>query len=295
MDEFAMGSSGEHSASGPAHNPWDTGKVPGGSSSGSVVSVAAGYAPFALGTDTGGSVRLPGSFCNITALRPTYGVLSRYGVTAMASSLDQVGPVAASARDLAAGFSVMAGPDPLDATSIDLPGRERLAALRPRDLKGLRIRTLPSSDRRKRWRVSDSTAIAQGAAAETGDAHGDTRHDEHPSYQRHHFESIDQQFDATNFAMWLFLLTEVMFFGGLFTAYLIYRNWYYPAFVAASHQLDVTWGTINTAVLITSGASVPERLVENVIAWFRRHGPCEVEECALTQEDLEFSLPKEIA
>jgi len=77
-------------------------------------------------------------------------------------------------------------------------------------------------------------------------------HHEHPPYQRHHFETVGQQFDATNFAMWLFLLTEVMFFGGLFTAYLIYRNWYYPAFVAASHQLDVTWGTINTAVLITS-------------------------------------------
>ena len=139
MDEFALGSSGEHSASGPTRNPWDLALVPGGSSSGSVVAVAAGYVPFALGTDTGGSVRLPGSFCNVTALRPSYGVLSRYGVTAMASSLDQVGPVAASARDLAAGFSVLAGADPLDATSLDLPGRERLADLRPRDLKGLRI------------------------------------------------------------------------------------------------------------------------------------------------------------
>ncbi|BDU72463.1 Asp-tRNA(Asn)/Glu-tRNA(Gln) amidotransferase subunit GatA [Mesoterricola silvestris] len=139
MDEFAMGSSGEHSASGPARNPWDLSRVPGGSSSGSVVAVAAGYAPLALGTDTGGSVRLPGSFCNVTALRPTYGALSRYGVTAMASSLDIVGPVAASARDLAAALSVMAGSDPLDATSVDLPGRERLAELRPRALKGLRI------------------------------------------------------------------------------------------------------------------------------------------------------------
>jgi cytochrome c oxidase subunit 3 len=89
-----------------------------------------------------------------------------------------------------------------------------------------------------------SPAATHGAVAEA--------HHEHPPYQRHHFETVGQQFDATNFAMWLFLLTEVMFFGGLFTAYLIYRNWYYPAFVAASHQLDVVWGTINTAVLITS-------------------------------------------
>jgi len=88
--------------------------------------------------------------------------------------------------------------------------------------------------------VSDSTAIAHDA------------HHEHPPYQRHHFETVSQQFDATNFAMWLFLLTEVMFFGGLFTAYLILRNWYYPAFVVGSHQLSIYWGTANTAVLITS-------------------------------------------
>ena len=139
MDEFAMGSSGEHSASGPARNPWDLTRVPGGSSSGPIVAVAAGYAPFALGTDTGGSVRLPASFCNVTALRPTYGVLSRFGVTAMASSLDQVGPVAASAGDLASGLSVMVGRDPMDATSLDLPGSDRLANLQPGRLKGLRI------------------------------------------------------------------------------------------------------------------------------------------------------------
>ena len=92
--------------------------------------------------------------------------------------------------------------------------------------------------------MSDSTAIAHGATE-----HG---HEEHPPYLRHHFENTAQQADAAGFAMWLFLLTEVMFFGGMFTAYLIYRNWYYPAFVEASHQLNVIWGTLNTAVLITS-------------------------------------------
>jgi cytochrome c oxidase subunit 3 len=89
--------------------------------------------------------------------------------------------------------------------------------------------------------VSDSPAIAHGAA-----------HHEHPPYQRHHFETEGQQADATNFAMWIFLLTEIMFFGGLFTAYLIFRNWYYPAFVQGSHQLNIFWGTLNTTVLIVS-------------------------------------------
>lgn len=139
MDEFAMGSSGEHSAFGPTRNPWAPDRSPGGSSSGSVASVAAGYAPFALGSDTGGSVRLPAAFCNATALRPTFGALSRSGLTAMANSLDQVGPVARSAEEVALAFSVMAGRDPLDATSLELPGLERLSSLRPADLKGLKL------------------------------------------------------------------------------------------------------------------------------------------------------------
>lgn len=139
MDEFAMGSSGEYSALGPTLNPWDATRVPGGSSSGAIVAVAAGYAPFALGTDTGGSVRLPAAFCGVSALRPTYGVLSRSGVTAMASSLDQVGPVAASAKELALGLAAMVGRDPFDSTSLDLPDVERLDKPTSGTLKGLRM------------------------------------------------------------------------------------------------------------------------------------------------------------
>ena len=93
--------------------------------------------------------------------------------------------------------------------------------------------------------MPDSQAIVHGAEETVS-------HQEHPDYLRHHFESVEQQADATNFAMWIFLLTEIMFFSGLFTAYLIYRNWYYPAFVAGSHQLSIVLGTANTAVLITS-------------------------------------------
>jgi len=139
MDEFALGSSGEYHAFGPTRNPLDTSKSPGGSSSGSAAAVAAGYVPFALGSDTGGSVRLPGAFCGIPAFTSTYGVLSRYGITAMASSLDQVGPMAKHVEDIALGISVMAGLDPNDSTSIELPDVSNLLPLTPKDLKGLRI------------------------------------------------------------------------------------------------------------------------------------------------------------
>jgi aspartyl-tRNA(Asn)/glutamyl-tRNA(Gln) amidotransferase subunit A len=137
-DEFAMGSSNENSAYGIVKNPWDTERVPGGSSGGSAVAVAAGMSMVALGSDTGGSIRQPASFCGIVGLKPTYGRVSRYGLIAFGSSLDQIGPFANSVADVAQLMNVMAGRDPHDSTSSDIATDDYVAALEG-DVKGLRI------------------------------------------------------------------------------------------------------------------------------------------------------------
>lgn len=138
MDEFAMGGSTEYSYFKKTKNPWNLNKVPGGSSGGSAAAVAADLVPWALGTDTGGSIRQPSSFCGTVGLKPTYGLVSRYGVVAFASSLDQVGPITKDVTDCAMLLNIIAGHDPKDTTSVQMPKKDYTKALK-NDVKGLKI------------------------------------------------------------------------------------------------------------------------------------------------------------
>jgi len=139
MDEFAMGSSTEHSAFGPTHNPWDLERIPGGSGGGSSACVSSFEAPLAIGTDTGGSIRQPAAVTGSVGVKPTYGGVSRYGIVALASSLDQAGPCARNVLDTALLHSVIAGHDPMDATSINAPVPDVVAAAKRADIKGMKV------------------------------------------------------------------------------------------------------------------------------------------------------------
>jgi aspartyl-tRNA(Asn)/glutamyl-tRNA(Gln) amidotransferase subunit A len=170
MDEFAMGSSNETSYFGPVRNPWDTAMVPGGSSGGSAAAVAARLVPVATATDTGGSIRQPAALCGVTGFKPTYGRVSRYGMIAFASSLDQGGVIAASAEDAALVLGAMAGFDPNDSTSVDRPVPDYAAALN-RPVKGLRIGLLKEFfekglDAEVEKRIREALAVYKSLGAE---------------------------------------------------------------------------------------------------------------------------------
>ncbi|MCI8469010.1 MAG: Asp-tRNA(Asn)/Glu-tRNA(Gln) amidotransferase subunit GatA [Eggerthellaceae bacterium] len=170
MDEFAFGSSTETSAFGPTRNPWDLGRVPGGSSGGSAAAVAAGLVPVTLGSDTGGSIRQPGSFCGIVAVKPTYGVVSRYGVVAFGSSLDQVGPFARSVEDAALTLGALAGRDELDCTS--QPCDTDFAASLAEGARGMRVGIVPAFMQAEgltaevRAKVEEAAAALEAAGAQ---------------------------------------------------------------------------------------------------------------------------------
>ena len=171
MDEFAMGSSTEHSAYGPTRNPWDLDRIPGGSGGGSAASLAAYEAPLAVGTDTGGSIRQPAAVTGTVGVKPTYGGVSRYGLVALASSLDQAGPCARTVLDAALLHSVIGGHDPLDSTSLDLPVPAVVDAARQADVKGLRIAVVTELGGEGyqpgvRQRFEESVALLEGLGAE---------------------------------------------------------------------------------------------------------------------------------
>ena len=172
-DEFAMGSSTENSAWGPSRNPWDPSRVPGGSGGGTSAAVSAGLAPWGLGSDTGGSIKQPSALCGNVGLRPTYGTVSRYGVVAFASSLDQIGPVAKTVRDVARLYSIIAGRDPLDSTTAELP--EPVALPEGDSLAGVRLAVprqvadLDAIDPGVRAAFESALEEAEGLGAEVGE------------------------------------------------------------------------------------------------------------------------------
>jgi aspartyl-tRNA(Asn)/glutamyl-tRNA(Gln) amidotransferase subunit A len=171
MDEFAMGSSTEHSAYGPTHNPWDLDRIPGGSGGGSSAAVAAYEAPLAIGTDTGGSIRPPAAVTGTVGVTPTYGGVSRYGLVALASSLDQAGPCTRTVLDAALLHSIIGGHDPMDSTSIDAPAPPVVEAARRADIKGLRVGVVKELGGEGyqagvRARFEETVALLQDAGAE---------------------------------------------------------------------------------------------------------------------------------
>ncbi|MFK8111512.1 MAG: Asp-tRNA(Asn)/Glu-tRNA(Gln) amidotransferase subunit GatA [Rubripirellula sp.] len=171
MDEFAMGASTETSAFGVTRNPWDTTRTPGGSSGGAAACVAAGTVPLSLGTDTGGSIRQPSAFCGVTGLKPTYGRVSRYGLIAFASSLDQVGPIAWSVEECALLLQAIAGFEPRDSTSLDREVPDYSAVLQSTDLRGMKIGVLRDAldseiNDSIRAAVNESIKVFKSAGAE---------------------------------------------------------------------------------------------------------------------------------